>query len=227
MRKYLKCSTCVTFRRMNQKEPMIAHEIPERPWQKLGTDLCEIKGKNYLVVVDYYSKYIETALLRNKTAGTVIRHLKSIFARHGIPEELISDNMPFNSKEFHEFAKEWGFRQTTSSPTYAQSNGMSEKAVQTIKRILKKADDPYIGLMEYRNTPVTGMTYSPSQLLMSRITRTKIPVSKELLVPQIANNARQQLKQRQRRQKQNYDKSTKPLQPLDFGESVHLRQDSI
>ena len=183
----------------------------------------EVKGKNYLVVVDYYSKYIETALLPNNTAGTVIRHLKSIFARDGIPEELISDNTPFNSKEFHEFAKEWGFRQATSSPAYVQSNGMSETTVQTIKRILKKADDPYIGLMEYRNTPVTGMTYSPSQLLMSRITRTKIPVSKDLLVPQIANNARQQLKQRQKRQKQNDDKSTKPLQPLEIGESVHLR----
>ena len=168
--KVSKCATCATYKMKNQKEPMIAHHIPDRPWQKLGTDLCEHKGENYLVVVDYYSKFIETALLPNKTAGTVITHLKSIFARHGVPEELVSDNMPFNSKEFDEFAKEWEFKQTTSSPTYAQSNGMSEKAVQTVKRILKKAsaDDPYIGLMEYRNTPVTGMTYSPSQLLMSR-----------------------------------------------------------
>ncbi|CAB4019827.1 Transposon Tf2-6 poly [Paramuricea clavata] len=184
--KVSKCATCATYRRRNQKEPMIAHPndtIPERPWQKLGTDLCECKGKNYLAVVDYYSKFIETALLPNKTAGTVIRHLKSIFARHGIPKELVSDNMPFNSKEFDEFAKQWRFKQTTSSPTYTQSNGMSEKAVQTVKRILKKADDPYVGLMEYRNTPVTGMTYSPSQLLMSRTTRTKIPISKELLLP--------------------------------------------
>lgn len=140
---------------------------------------------------------------------------------------MVSDNMPFNSKEFDEFAKEWGFKQTTSRPTYAQSNGMSEKAVQTVKRILKKADDPYVGLMEYRNTPVTAMAYSPSQLLMSRFTRTKIPLSNELLLPQVAINAQQQLKQRQKRQKQNYDKSTKPLPPLEIGESVHLRQDSI
>ena len=225
--KVSKCATCAKFKMSNQKEPMIAHEVPERPWQKLGTDLCEIQGKNYLVVVDYYSKFIETALLSNKTAGTVIKHLKSIFARHGIPEELVSDYMPFNSKEFHEFAKEWGFKQTTSSPTYAQSNGMSEKAVQTVKRILKKADDPYIGLMEYRNTPVTGMTYSPSQLLMSRIARTKIPISKELLLPEEPSEAKQQLAQRQKRQKLNYDKSTKPLPPLENGDSVHLRQDNI
>ena len=129
--KVSKCSTCDTYRRRNQREPMISHEIPERPWQKLGTDLCEHKGKTYLVVVNYYSKYIKTSLLANKTAETVIQHLKSIFARHGIPEELISDNMSFNSKEFKRFAEDWGFTQKTSSPTYAQSNGMSENQSST------------------------------------------------------------------------------------------------
>ena len=225
--KVSKCAACAKYKMRNQKERMMVHEVLERAWQKLGTDLCEIQGKNYLVVVDYYSKFIETALSSNKTAETVIKHLKSIFARHGIPEELVSDNMSFNSTEFHEFAKEWGFKQITSSPTSAQSNGMSEKSAQTVKRILKKADDPYIGLMKYRNTPVTGMTYLPSQLLMSRIARTKIPVSKELLLPEVPSEAKQQLAQRQKRQKLNYDKSTKPLPPLQNGESVHLRQDNI
>jgi hypothetical protein len=70
--KVSQCANCATYRRRNQKEPMIAHQIPVRPWQKLGTDLCECKGNDYLVVVDYYSKFIETALLPNKTAGTVI-----------------------------------------------------------------------------------------------------------------------------------------------------------
>ena len=178
-----KCSTCSTYRNRNQKEPMIAHEIPDRPWQKLGSNLFEHKGKTYLLVVDYYSKYIETSLLQDKTAGTVIMHMKSIFTRHGIPEELVSDNMPYNSQEFKDFASSWGFKLTTSSPTYAQSNWLSERAVQTVKRILKKADDPYMGMFEYRNSPVTGMTYSPSQLLMSRTARTKIPATKELLQP--------------------------------------------
>ena len=109
--KLSKCATCTTYKRQNQKEPVIPHDIPERPWQKLKTDLCERKGENYLVVVDYYSKFIETALLLNKTAGTVIKLLKLIFAKHGVPEELVSDNRPFNSKEFEEFAKEWGFKQ--------------------------------------------------------------------------------------------------------------------
>ena len=115
-----KCSICLTHRHNNQKEPMIPHAIPDRPWQKLGSDVFEHKGKPYLVIVDYYSKFIEMCLTRDKTAGTIVTHMKSIFARHGIPEELVSDNMPYNSKEFKHFASDWGFKLTTSSPPYPQ-----------------------------------------------------------------------------------------------------------
>ena len=76
-----KCATCLTHRYKNQKEPMIPHSIPDCPWQKLGSDVFEHKGKPYLVVVDYYSKFIETSLMRDKTTGTIVMHMKSIFAR--------------------------------------------------------------------------------------------------------------------------------------------------
>ena len=219
-----KCATCLTHRHKNQKEPMIPHAIPARPWQKLGSDVFEHKGKPYLVVVDYYSKFIETSLMRDKTAGTIVTHMKSNFARHGIPEELISDNMPYNSKEFKQFANDWGFKLTTSSPTYPQANGLSEKAVQTVKRILKKTSDPYIGLLDYRNTPVTGMTYSPAQLLMSRASRTKIPVSQELLEPKLATKVKQQLEACQQNQAHYYNQGAKPLTAVKPQEVVRLRQ---
>ena len=60
-------------------------------------------------------------------------YTKSICARHGIPEEIVSDNMPFGRREFEDFAYEWGIKTTTSSPTYAQSNGQAERCVQTLK----------------------------------------------------------------------------------------------
>ena len=65
------------------------------------------KGKDYLLAVDYLSKFPEIALLERKTAACVIMHLKSMFARHGIADHLIRDNMPFASCEFQAFAKEW------------------------------------------------------------------------------------------------------------------------
>jgi len=66
----------------------------ELPWQKVGTDLFEWRNDMFLLVVDYYSRYIEIAKLNRSTAEEVIARTKSIFARHGIPEIVFSDNGP-------------------------------------------------------------------------------------------------------------------------------------
>ena len=174
------CSVRLKYQRANQKEPLLPHEVPQRPWQKLGADIFELNSNSYLVVADYYSKYPELCLLniKDKTAGSVITAMKSVYARHGIPDEDIADNMPFSSKNFHQFAKEWRFEISTSSPRYPQSNGMRERTIHTIKNLLRKAcedgNDPYIALLEYRNTPVSGLKESPAQLLMSRMLKSKL-----------------------------------------------------
>ena len=80
----------------NTKELLQPHDILDCLWQQVGLDLMELNGKDYVVVVDYYSKYIKTCLLHDKTAPMAIFDLKSIFARHGIPEEMIADNVPHN-----------------------------------------------------------------------------------------------------------------------------------
>ena len=84
---------------------MIPHEIPTRPWAKLGMDIFQFGGRDYLAVVGYCSKYPEVAHLKSKTANGVITVLKEIFARYGIPDETISDSMPFASSTFKAFAK--------------------------------------------------------------------------------------------------------------------------
>ena len=139
-------------------------------------------GQDFLVVVDYYAKF---APFPDKTANTIITNTKSICARHEIPEEIVRDNVPFGSREFKEFAREWGIKTTTSSQRYAQSNGRAESFVQTLKGLFKKADedgrDPYLALLEYRNMPVSGLKYTPSQMLMSRLLRSKLPAKQTLL----------------------------------------------
>ena len=104
-----KCSICLKHQRENQKEPLLPREVPQRPWQKLGADIFELNSNSYLVVVDYYSKYPELCLLKDKTAGSVIISMKSMFAPHGIPDQVVADNMPFSSKRFRQFARDWGF----------------------------------------------------------------------------------------------------------------------
>ncbi len=116
-------------------------------------------------------------------AEDVIHHLKSIFARFGIHNELASDNGPQHSSHLlKEFARNYNFTHTTSSPRYPQSNGEAERAVRTIKDVLKKSSDPYIGLLLYRTTPLSNW-YSPSELLMGRKLRANLPMVTSQLFP--------------------------------------------
>ena len=190
-----RCAVC-------QKEPLIPHSVPALKWQQVALDIMTHKGKDYLVAVDYLSTFPEIALLERKTAACVIMHLKSMCARHGIADHLMSDSMPFASCEFQPFAKEWRVKLTTSSPTYAQSNGQVERFVSVVKQMLRRADEegrvPYLVLLAYRNTAVTGMSYSRAQMLMSRVLNSKIPILPVLLEPKVVD-PRPQLEQRQRR----------------------------
>lgn len=133
------CNICNRYRNCQQKEPMIPHEIPGYPLQKVAADIMFFGNERYLITVDYFSKFIEVNRLPDGKAATIINILKQHFARQGIPEEFISDNGPeFTNHEFRQFAKEYDFQHTTSSPRYPQSNGMAERAVQTIKNISEK-----------------------------------------------------------------------------------------
>lgn len=226
-----RCDICQRFRKAQQKEPMRGHEIPGGPWQKVGLDLFEDEGESYLAISDYYSKFFEITKLTTTTSASTIKHIKPHFARHGIPEEVISDNGPqFSSAEFANFAKQYEFKHTTSSPTYPQSNGLAERTVETAKNILKKAredrKDPNIALLDFRNTPIDGVGLSPAQLLMGRRTRTRLPTSPKLLKPMYdADTIRTRLTEKQQKQKSYYDKTAKPLPTLQPGEHVRLRND--
>jgi len=161
-------------------------------------------------------------LLKDKRAETVVSRMKEVFARQGIPEELVSDNMPFSSYVFKKFANEWNFSVVTSSPHYPQSNGLAERGVQTIKNLLKKSDDPALALLQYRNTPVAGLEYSPAQLCLSRTLRSKIPVASHNLNPNSVN-AQSELEVRQNIQKKYYDRHTRSLPQLNQGDVIRVK----
>ena len=103
---YIKrCRVCCQFQ-WPWFEPLHLSELPDTPWHKVGTDLFEWKQLTYLLAVDYYSRFIEIAKLYSITSRGVIKHLKSILARHGIPQTVVSDNRPqYSSSEFAQFAK--------------------------------------------------------------------------------------------------------------------------
>ncbi len=127
-----------------------------RPWQLVGIDFFHTKASDYLLVVYYFSRYVEVAgMNKGKGAPDVINTLKDVFARHGIPEEIRSDNgPPFHSSEFTHFLQEWDILLSKSSPYCPQSNGEADRSVLTIKNIWTKEKDKYQALLAYRSTPL-------------------------------------------------------------------------
>ena len=200
------CTKCCKAQKQ-RAQPMTPSPLPKLPWQVVGTDLFEWNQATFLLIVDYYSRFIEITRVNRLTADEVITRTKSIFARHGIPETVISDNGPqYASEAYRLFARDYQFKHITSSPYFPQSNGEAERAVQTVKNLLRKSDDPYLPLLAYRTTPVLA-GYSPSELLMSRILRSTVPTTRAQRAPQVPDSDVVQTKGQadKARQKRNFD----------------------
>ena len=134
-----KCDICLMHRASQGKEPLMQHQFADRPWSKVGADMCELPGHMLLVVVDYYSNFVEVECVHRATTSRVTKVLRPLFARYGVPDVLFTDNGPqFDSSEFKHFAKQWGFDHKTSSLSYPQSNRKAENAVKMIKQLFKK-----------------------------------------------------------------------------------------
>ena len=226
------CTTCAKHF-SNRSEPLIPTDFPNRPWEKIGADLFTLYNKTYLIVVDYYSRWIECPLLTSTSSESVISQLKSIFAKYGICDTLISDNGPqFSSHLFSDFAKFYGFQHITSSPLYPQGNAEAERGVQTVKSLLKKSftskDDPYLALLSYRSTPLKN-GYSPAELLMGRKLRTRLPILPSELEPNLPNDEKLKAFESNYRNKyKNYadkHRGSRNLRKIDIGEKVFLKRE--
>lgn len=224
------CSTCKDFARNNPKEPMIKMEIPKSPWQEVSSDIFTIRLKDYLIVVDKYSKFPEVVELRELSSPGIIEKLKEVFARYGVPEKLFSDNgRQYDSRQMRLFEKAWNFKLVTSSQRFPQSNGFVERHIQTVKKLIKKAEksgrDLSLVLLEYRNTPIDNKLPSPAQLMFSRHTTSMLPIVTKPEPSKIVDReqVREQLLRRQQTQKRYFDRGTKNLPELKPLERVRVK----
>lgn len=91
-----------------------------------------------------------------------------------------------------------------------------------IKKAQLTGTDSHLALLTLRNTPVTGMSYSPAQMLMGRVLRSTLPSSSSILVPAVPKDAHTTLQDLQKRQRQYYNKGTRQLPDLSLGSTVHM-----
>ncbi|UYV81030.1 K02A2.6-like [Cordylochernes scorpioides] len=224
-----KCRICQESQPSQRKEPLIPHEIADYPWQKVAIDFFYLDQSVFIIIVDYYSSFPEVIKVASTSAKEILPVLKSTFARHGIPEIIITDNgPPFTSQDFTNFTNEWDIEHKTSSPGYPKSNGLVERMVQTVKKQLKKCrqdnTDPYMCLIALRTTPSNNLP-SPAQMLMGRNLRTLIPMKTTKLKPAFISteNILQQKRENQYKMKEYYDRNAKILPKMSSGEQVNAK----
>lgn len=194
-------------------------------------DICEVQGRNYIASVDYYSRYIELSHLSNQTSSSVIIKIKELFARHGIPETLVSDNgTQFTSAEFQKFAADWNFKHVTLSPHFPQCNGQAESGVKTAKAIISQKD-PFLALLIYRSTPIPTLGASPAELAFGRNLRTTLPTLPKKLVPRTVepDTVRARDCAAKAKQKQYFDShhGVQSLPGLHPGDAVLVKKDGL
>ncbi|XP_005102508.1 uncharacterized protein K02A2.6 [Aplysia californica] len=181
------CRQCLEERASHPKEPLLPTPLPNRPFEKVALDLFELKGRSFVVVIDYYSCYPDIGYLPNQKASTLVTKLKIIFARHGIPETVVSDSQTnLTSHEFQRFAQDWGFQHITSSPHFPSGNGAAECRVKLSKRLLRQ-EDYALALLMHRATPIPGLGASPAELAMGRKMKTTLPTLPTVLQPRTVN----------------------------------------
>ena len=228
LRQYIEtCGICAMHTDKQPQETPIIIGTPPWPWQSVASDLFTRKGQEYMVTVDYHSNYFELDKIPNTTSETVIDKMKGHFARHGIPDRLITDNgTQYTSSLFKSFTRDWKIKHETISPGNSQANGAAEAAVKQAKRLLKKCkasgEDLYIGLLNLRNTPTEGLNTSPAQRLLGRRTKSLMPMAESKLRPGYINPEKEaELKEDRRAQAA--DMSKKDLKPLQTGDNIRMQ----
>ena len=116
------CRVCLKYSQANRKDsksigPPLGQEIPTRPWVKLATDIFTFNNQNYLLIVDYMSRFPVIRHLSNMIAKMVAEHMKAIFSELGIPKTLVSDNGPcYTGDQFKKTMSHLGITHITTSP---------------------------------------------------------------------------------------------------------------
>lgn len=222
------CPVCQKYQKNPPPEPLLQHEVPTRPWHTVGTDLFHLEGKTYLIIADYYSKFpFIRRMPQPCTSQAVVNATKELFAEHGIPAKVISDNGGhFSSTNYEEFATSWSFKHITSSPHYPRSNGFVERTIQTVKNTLKKAQesgyDTNMALLCIRSTPVDSIIPSPAELLYRRKIQGNIPVKIQNNI-EMKDPIRCRLEERQLSQKNYHDRGAHEKPPLLSGQQVRVK----
>ena len=225
-----KCDLCQSQQNSTAIIQKYVSDVPPHPWHTLGSDLFYFQRIDFLVIVDYFSKYLIIRKIQNSTSSAVIKELGMIFSEFGKPQIFRSDNGPcYLSQEFRFFMQNWLIEHRTSSPHYPQSNGLAESMVKVSKNLIEKAvrqDLPWNQLLlDYRCTPISSEIPSPAEILFGR----KLQSSISILPSQVMNDRISKQRELIAKKEGKFYTNTKDFQdrikalPFEAGQNVWLQ----
>ena len=181
-----KCHACQVTGNPSRPEPVKPTDLPKERWTALAIDVCGPfpTGEYVVTLIDYYSRWPEATIMRSVTSRNILAWLDTVFATHGYPKQIKSDNASyFKSMEFQTTLKSWGVTIKYVTEYWPQANGLVERfnkvLLKHVQTSLVEGKDwrktlPTL-LRNYRATPHRTTGETPSQLLMQRELRTKLP----------------------------------------------------
>lgn len=189
-----KCFDCALVSAPTNPEPMTRRELPSNAWQDIAIDfLGPLPTTEYLlVIVDYYSRYLEIEVMKKITSEATIERLDRIFTRLGYPRTItLDDAKQFISATFPEYCVNKGIHLNNVSPYWPQANGQVERQNRTLLKRLQIGHQKTGNwkselndfLMMYYTTPHTITGKTPTEMLMNRTIRSKVPSIKDLESP--------------------------------------------
>ncbi len=230
-----RCELCEVNKSDQRREPLLQDVMPKRPGEAIAADLFSCGSKDYLVVTDKYSGWVDVYdFRRGVDSKDVQKSFTKWFMMMGVPNRLTTDNGPqFRSTSFASFCEFWGILWDPSSPYHHRSNGYAEAAVRVMKDIVKKicpgktvdCEEFMEALLEYRNTPrQDGL--SPAQRLFNRPMRTRLPSHPQVFSPVLQRDIRQADKkalQLRAKAKARWDTGSHSLGELKVGDIVRVQ----
>ena len=189
------CHACINTYQVPKTTPLLLWLWATRPWQRVHVDFLEIKGQQFFLLVDSYSKWLEVVPMDSTTAQATISVLNTIFSRYGFPDKIVSDNGPqFIAEDFKRFLSKNGIKQKLCPPYHPASNGLAEKHVQTFKRMYVRStvsgntiDKVSDLLFRYRNIPHSTTGKTPAELFLKRVPKTRLSFLKPSLQESVEN----------------------------------------
>eukprot|EP00731_Ephydatia_muelleri_P009464 Em0005g50a len=189
------CEKCKMVSSMPQLAPHHPWQFPSSPWDRVHIDYGEYKGTHFFVLVDAYSKWPEVREMSTTTTQRTVEVLQEIFAMHGLPRILVSDNGPqFSSAEFKAFLAKNNIVHRTSAPYHPATNGLAENMVKNVKQWLSKQTKRFKFSMvlsdflrTYRNVPHTVTKRTPAHVIFGRAPRTHL----SMVLPNMSERVRQ------------------------------------